>query len=97
MKFYTQEGNLDILTLNTEVFSIRDPMRFPAFTHSQKDNPVTGLPDPTEVWDFFSLTTESMAVIVRIFSDRGTPDGFRKMNSFAINAFVLVSFRQSEI
>uniref|UniRef100_A0A1I8BL43 Catalase domain-containing protein n=1 Tax=Meloidogyne hapla TaxID=6305 RepID=A0A1I8BL43_MELHA len=89
MKYYTDEGNFDLVGNNLPVFFIRDAIQFPAFVHTQKLNPVTNLGDATAMWDFLSLTPESMAMIMRVFSDLGTPDGFRKMDGFGVHAYVL--------
>jgi len=72
------------------VFFINDAIKFPAFVHTQKLNPQTNLADPTMTWDFLSLNQESMNMVMRVFSDLGTPDGFRKMDGFGVHAFVLV-------
>ncbi|PIO40753.1 hypothetical protein AB205_0192270 [Aquarana catesbeiana] len=60
VKFYTEEGNWDLVGNNTPVFFIRDPILFPSFIHSQKRNPQTNLKDPDMVWDFWSLRPESL-------------------------------------
>jgi catalase len=91
MKYYTEEGNWDLVGNNAPVFFIRDPVLFPSFIHSQKRNPVTNLHDPNMVWDFWSQRPEAVMMIMRIFSDLGTPDGFRKMDGFGSHTFKLVS------
>lgn len=88
VKFYTNEGNYDIVGNNTPVFFIRDAIKFPDFIHTQKRNPVTNLPDADAFWDFFSLTPESMHQLTRLMSDNGTPDGFRFMNGFGNHSFM---------
>ena len=60
IKFYTEEGNYDMVGNNTPVFFIRDPLKFPDFIHTQKKNPHTNLVDPNMAWDFWSLTPESL-------------------------------------
>lgn len=90
MKYYTDEGNWDLVGNNSPIFFIRDPILFPSFIHSQKRNPKTNLHDPNMVWDFVSLRPEAINMIMRIFSDLGTPDGFRKMHGFGTNTFKLV-------
>lgn len=90
MKYFTDEGNWDLVGNNAPIFFIRDPILFPSFIHSQKRNPRTNLHDPNMVWDFVSLRPEAINMILRIFSDLGTPDGFRKMNGFGTNTFKLV-------
>lgn len=74
VKFYTEEGNWDMVGNNTPVFFIRDPSKFPDFIHTQKRNPQTNLKDPDAFWDFLSLVPESIHQVTILFSDRGTPD-----------------------
>ena len=73
LKFYTEEGNYDMVGNNTPVFFIRDTLKFPDFIHTQKRNPATNLKDPDMFWDFLSLTPESIHQVTILFSDRGTP------------------------
>lgn len=87
VKFYTEEGNYDMTGNNTPVFFIRDPSKFPDFIHTQKRNPATNMPDPDMFWDFLSLTPESIHQVTVLFSDRGTPDGFRHMNGYSSHTF----------
>ena len=87
-KFYTEEGNYDLVGNNTPVFFIRDPLKFPDFIHTQKRNPKTNLPDPDMFWDFLSLTPESIHQVTVLFSDRGTPAGFRNMNGYSSHTYV---------
>ena len=74
IKFYTEEGNWDMVGNNTPVFFIRDPTKFPDFIHTQKRNPQSNLKDPDAFWDFLSLVPESIHQVSILFSDRGTPD-----------------------
>jgi len=87
IKFYTEEGNYDLVGNNTPVFFIRDPLKFPDFIHTQKRNPATNLPDPDMFWDFLSLTPESIHQVTILFSDRGTPATFRNMNGYSSHTF----------
>lgn len=91
MKFYTEEGNWDLVGNNTPIFFIRDAMLFPSFIHSQKRNPQTHLKDPDMVWDFLSLRPESLHQVSFLYSDRGIPDGFRHMNGYGSHTFKLVN------
>jgi len=75
LKFYTEEGNWDMTGNNTPVFFIRDPLKFGDFIHTQKRDPETNLKSPTMMWDFWSLSPESLHQVTILFSDRGTPDG----------------------
>ncbi|WP_367305629.1 catalase [Alicyclobacillus acidocaldarius] len=87
VKFYTEEGNYDLVGNNTPVFFIRDPLKFPDFIHTQKRHPQTHLKDPNMMWDFWSLTPESMHQVLILFSNRGTPYGYRHMHGFGSHTF----------
>jgi len=87
LKFYTEEGNYDLVGNNTPVFFIRDPLKFPDFIHTQKRHPATNLPDPNMFWDFLSLTPESIHQVTILFSDRGTPYSFRHMNGYSSHTY----------
>ena len=71
--FYTEEGNWDLVGNNTPVFFVRDPLKFPDFIHTQKRHPQTNLRSPTAMWDFWSLSPESLHQVTILFSDRGLP------------------------
>ncbi|KAI8049640.1 catalase [Syncephalis plumigaleata] len=90
VKFYTEEGNWDMVGNNTPVFFIRDPSKFPDFIHTQKRNPQTNLPDANMFWDFLSLVPESIHQVTILFSDRGTPDGYRHMHGFSSHTLKMV-------
>jgi catalase len=87
MKFYTEEGNYDLVGNNTPVFFIRDPLKFPDFIHTQKRNPASNCKDPNMFWDFLSLTPESIHQVTILFSDRGTPATYRHMNGYSSHTF----------
>lgn len=87
VKFYTEEGNWDMTGNNTPVFFIRDPIKFPDFIHTQKKDPRTNLKNPTPGCDFWSLTPESTHQLTTLFSDRGTPDGYRHINGYSSHTF----------
>jgi len=91
IKMYTEEGNWDLVGNNTPIFFIRDPIQFPNFIHTQKRNPQTHLRDASMMWDFWSLRPESIHQVMFLFSDRGTPDGFRHMNGYGSHTFKLVN------
>ncbi len=91
LKIYTEEGNYDIVGNNTPVFFIRDPSKFPDFIHTQKRNPATNCKDPTMVWDFFSLSPETLHQVTILFSDRGTPRGYRHMNGYGSHTFAWIN------
>eukprot|EP00030_Apusomonadida_sp_AF-17_P006201 a678272_19.p2 GENE.a678272_19~~a678272_19.p2 ORF type:complete len:494 (+),score=164.36 a678272_19:32-1483(+) len=88
VKFYTAEGNFDMVGNNTPVFFIRSPSQFPDFIHTQKTNPRTNLKDPTAMWDFWSLTPEALHQVTILFSNRGTPASYRTMNGYSSHTLV---------
>jgi len=91
LKFYTEDGNWDLVGNNTPIFFIRDPIFFPSFIHTQKRNPQTHLKDPNMFWDFITLRPETTHQVSFLFSDRGTPDGYRHMNGYGSHTFKLVN------
>uniref|UniRef100_A0AAV1UHU5 Catalase n=1 Tax=Peronospora matthiolae TaxID=2874970 RepID=A0AAV1UHU5_9STRA len=91
IKFYTEEGNWDLVGNNTPIFFVRDPMLFPSFIHTQKRLPHSHLKDPDMMWDFFSLRPETLHQQSFLFTDRGIPDGFRFMNGYGSHAFCNVN------
>jgi len=91
VKFYTEEGNYDLVGNNTPVFFIRDPMKFPDFIHTQKRNPQSNLKDPDAFWDFLSLVPESLHQVTILFSDRGIPKSYRHMNGYTSHTFKWVN------
>ncbi|MEA9993617.1 catalase [Pseudomonas sp. 10B1] len=91
VKFYTEEGNWDIVGNNTPVFFIRDPIKFPDFIHTQKRQPQTNLKSGQMVWDFWSHSPEALHQVTILFSDRGIPDGYRFMHGFGSHTYSLVS------
>ncbi len=88
VKFYTEEGNYDIVGNNTPVFFIRDALKFPDLIHTQKRHPQTNLHDADMVWDFFSLTPESLHQVTILYSDRGTPFSYRNMDGHSSHTFM---------
>ncbi|CAH1389141.1 unnamed protein product [Nezara viridula] len=91
VKFYAEDGIWDVVGNNTPIFFIRDPILFPSFIHTQKRNPVTHLKDADMFWDFISLRPETTHQVLFLFSDRGTPDGYRHMNGYGSHTFKLVN------
>ncbi|XP_015931113.1 catalase [Parasteatoda tepidariorum] len=91
VKFYTEDGNWDLVGNNTPIFFIRDPLLFPSFIHTQKRNPVTHLKDVDMFWDFISLRPETTHQVSFLFSDRGIPNGYRHMNGYGSHTFKLVN------
>ncbi len=88
VKFYTEEGNYDLVGNNTPVFFIREPLKFPDFIHTQKRHPITNCKDANMFWDFLSLTPESIHQVTILFSDRGTPATFRHMNGYSSHTYM---------
>lgn len=91
VKFYTEEGNWDMVGNNTPVFFIRDPLKFPDFVHTQKRDPHTNLKSPLMMWDYWSKSPESLHQITTLFSDRGIPNGYRHMHGFSSHTFSLIN------
>lgn len=91
VKFYTEEGNYDIVGNNTPIFFIRDAIKFPDFIHTQKRDPRTHLKNPTAVWDFWSLSPESLHQVTYLMGDRGIPATFRHMNGYGSHTFKWVN------
>ncbi|URZ86521.1 catalase [Floricoccus penangensis] len=91
LKFYTNEGNYDIVGLSFPVFFIRDAKKFPDFIHTQKRNPQTHLHSDRAKWDFWSLSPESLHMITMLFGDRGIPATYRNMNGFGTHTFMWVN------
>jgi catalase len=91
LKFYTQEGNWDLVGNNTPVFFIRDPMKFPDFIRTQKRHPKTNLRSATAMWDFWSLSPESLHQITILMSDRGCPPSPRFMNGYGSHTFSFIN------
>jgi len=82
---------------NTPVFFIRDPLKFGDFIHTQKRDPETNLKSPTMMWDFWSLSPESLHQVTILFSDRGTPDGYRHMDGFSSHTFSLINSKNETV
>ena len=91
LKVYTEEGNWDLVGNNTPVFFVRDPYKFPDFIRSQKRDPRTNLRNPTAMWDFWSLSPESLHQVTILMSDRGAPKSYRHMNGYGSHTFSLVN------
>lgn len=87
VKFYTDEGNYDLVGNNLPVFFIRDAVKFPDMVHSFKPAPNTNILDDNRFWDFISLTPESTHMITWLFSDRGTVKSYRTMEGFGVNTY----------
>ncbi|HEX2354916.1 MAG TPA: catalase [Micromonosporaceae bacterium] len=88
LKFYTTEGNYDLVGNNTPVFFIRDPMKFPHFIRSQKRLPDIGVRDNNMQWDFWTLNPESAHQVTLLFGDRGIPGSWRNMDGFGSHTYM---------
>jgi catalase len=97
VKFYTEEGNWDLVGNNTPVFFIKDAKKFPDFIHTQKRDPKTNLKSPTMMWDYWSLNPESLHQVMILFSDRGTPDGYRFMNGYGSHTFSMYNKKNERV
>lgn len=86
-KFYTQEGNYDIVGNNLPIFFIRDAIKFPDMVHSLKPSPITNRQDPNRIFDFFSHIPEATHMWMRLLSDYGIPANYREMNGSGVHAF----------
>ena len=87
LKFYTDQGNYDMVGNNTPVFFLRDAIKFPDFIHSQKKNPRTNLPDPAAVYEFWANHPQSLHQMTILMSDRGIPASYRHMHGFGSHTF----------
>jgi catalase len=88
LRFYTSEGNYDMVGNNTPVFFVRDPMKFQYFIHSQKRRADNGLRDNDMQWDFWTLSPESAHQVTILFSDRGIPKSWRNMNGYSSHTYM---------
>ncbi len=97
IKFYTEEGNWDIVGNNTPVFFVRDPYKFPDFIHTQKRHPKTNMRSPTAMWDFWSLSPESLHQVTILFSDRGLPVGVRHVNGYGSHTYSFINVKNERV
>ncbi|MFL6446672.1 MAG: catalase [Bryobacteraceae bacterium] len=87
VKFYTEDGNWDLVGNNLKIFFIRDAIKFPDFIHSQKPDPVTNIQDPRRIFDFWSHTPEAMHMVTWLFSPWGIPANHRFMEGSGVNTY----------
>ncbi|WP_327239596.1 catalase [Streptomyces sp. NBC_01318] len=87
LKFYTDEGNYDLVGNNTPVFFIKDPIKFPDFIHSQKRDPFTGRQEPDNLWDFWAHAPEATHQVTWLMGDRGIPASYRHMNGYGSHTY----------
>ena len=91
LKFYTEQGNWDMVGNNTPTFFIRDAIKFPDFIHSQKRDPQTNTRSDTMQWDFWSQVPESLHQVTILFSDRGIPRGIPFMNGYGSHTYSFIN------
>jgi len=91
MKFYTEEGNWDLVGNNTPVFFLRDPLRFPDLNHAVKRDPRTNMRSAQNNWDFWSMLPEALHQVTIVMSDRGLPLSYRHMHGFGSHTFSLIN------
>jgi catalase len=91
LKFYTEEGNWDIVGNNTPVFFIRDPLKFPDFIHTQKRDPKTNLRSNVAAWDFWTRHPESLHQVTILMSDRGIPRNYRQIHGFGSHTYSFIN------
>lgn len=91
LKFYTKEGNWDLVGNNTPVFFVRDAYKFPDFIHTQKRDSQTNLRSNTAMWDFWSLSPESLHQVTILMSDRGLPKSYRNVNGYGSHTYSLIN------
>lgn len=97
IKFYTEDGNWDLVGNNTPVFFIKDPKKFSDFIHTQKRDPRTNCKSPTMMWDFWSLNPESLHQVMILMSDRGTPYGYRHMNGYGSHTYSMINAKNEMV
>ena len=97
LKFYTEEGNWDMVGNNTPVFFVRDAYKFPDFIHTQKRHPRTNLRSPTAMWDFWSLSPESLHQVTILMSDRGLPRDVRHINGYGSHTYSFINAKNERV
>ena len=91
MKYYTDQGNWDLVGNNTPVFFLRDPYKFPDFIHTQKRHPRTNLRSATAMWDYWSLSPEALHQVTILMSDRGCPTTPMHMNGYGSHTYSFIN------
>ncbi len=91
VKFYTEEGNWDLVGNNTPVFFLRDPLQFPDLNHVVKRDPRTNMHSAQSNWDFWTMLPEALHQVTVVMSDRGIPDGFRHMHGFGSHTYSMLA------
>jgi catalase len=97
VKFYTRQGNWDMVGINWPIFFIRDAIKFPDFVHANKPSAITNIQDANLAFDFFSRTPESTNMLTYLYSNQGMPASYREMDGFGVHAFRLVNAQGQQI
>ncbi|WP_234735627.1 catalase [Tellurirhabdus bombi] len=97
LKFYTEDGNWDLVGNNTPIFFIKDPKKFGDFIHTQKRDPRTNCKSATMMWDFWALNPESLHQVLLLMSDRGTPYSYRHLNGYGSHTFSLINQKNERV
>ena len=97
MKYYTEEGNWDLVGNNTPVFFFRDPLKFPDLNHAVKRDPKTNMRSPNNNWDFWSSLPEALHQVTITMSDRGIPYSYRHMHGFGSHTFSMINAEDERV
>jgi catalase len=97
LKFYTEEGNWDLVGNDTPVFFFRDPLKFPDLNHAIKRDPMTNLRSPNTNWDFWTSLPEALLQVTLVMSDRGLPASFRFMHGFSSHAYSFINAKNERV
>ena len=97
VKFYTDEGNWDLVGNNTPVFFLRDPLQFPDLNHAIKRDPQTNLRSPQSNWDFWTMLPEALHQVTIVMSDRGIPASYRHMHGFGSHTYSMVNSHRERV
>ncbi|HET9429853.1 MAG TPA: catalase, partial [Chitinophagaceae bacterium] len=97
MKYYTEDGNWDLVGNNTPIFFIKDPKKFGDFIHTQKRDPYTNCKSATMMWDFWSLNPESLHQVMFLMTDRGTPYSYRHMHGFGSHTYSFINEKNEKV
>src|SRR5699024_4501909 len=97
LKFYTEEGNWDLVGNNTPVFFFRDPKLFPSLNHVVKRDPKTNMHNPESNWDFWTSLPEALHQVTILMSERGIPNGFRHMHGFGSHTYSMINANNERV
>jgi len=97
MKFYTEEGNWDLVGNNTPVFFLKDPLKFPDLNHAVKRDPRTNMRSAKNNWDFWTSLPEALHQVTITMSDRGIPYSYRHMNGYGSHTYSLINTKNERI